>query len=196
MPLLITDPMLGDINTISIPTDAIFTVSLLIVFSLIGYFFLNILNNETQQFSQKITADSKLKSIKEELEHPLALEITTLDQKKIEKPRIKKLNLLASAKLLGLGSLASLGIGGVSLLGLQNMQQSYESMSSRMTNIKLKNQSRKNQFSMIYLKSFYKQQKNIKKISYMNPFFPTIKSSQENHDYQVKDKQIEKIFSF
>ena len=196
MSLLITDPMLGDINTIEIPTDAIFTVSILIVFSLIGYFLLNILSNDNKQFSQKITADSKLKLVKEEFKDRLALEITTLDQKKLEKPRIKRLNLLPSAKLLGLGSLAAVGIGGVSLLGLQSLQHSYENMNTSQKSIKLKNQSKKHQLSMINLKSFYKKQKNIKKISYMDPFLPTVQSSHKNHDYQVKDKKIENIFSF
>ena len=196
MPLLITDPMLGDINTISIPTDAIFTVSLLIVFSLIGYFFLNILSNDTEQFAAEINADSKLKLVKEELEDRLELEMAKLDQKKIEEPRIKKLNLLPSAKFLGLGSLAAVGIGGASLLGLQSMQPSYESMSTSQTNIKLENQSRKHKLSLLNLKSLYKQPKNIKKISYIEPFLSTIKSSKVNHDYKFKEKQIENIFSF
>ena len=196
MPLLITDPMLGDINTISIPTDAIFTVSLLIVFSLIGYFFLNILSNDTKQFSEEINADSKLKLVKEELEDRLALEITKLDQKKVEKPRSKKLNLLPSAKFLGIGSLAAVGIGGASLLGLQSMQPSYESISTSQTNFKLDNKSRKHKLSLLNLKSLYKQQNNIKKISYIEPFLSTIKSSKVNHDYKFKEKQIEHIFSF
>ena len=196
MTLLITNPMLGDIKTISIPTDAIFTVSLLIVFALIGYFFLHILSNDTQQFSQKTTADAKLQLIKEALEDRLVPEITTLEQKKVKKPRIKNLILLPSAKLLGLGSLAAVGIGGASLLGIQSMQPTYESVRTSQTKIKLENQARKHQLSMINLKSFYKQQKNIKTISYMEPFLPTIKNSKDNHDYQVKEKQIENIFSF
>ena len=196
MPLLITNPTLGDINTISIPTDAIFTVSLLIVFSLIGYFFLNILSNDTKQFSEEINADSKLKLVKEELEDRLALEITKLDQKKVEKPRSKKLNLLPSAKFLGIGSLAAVGIGGASLLGLQSMQPSYESISTSQTNFKLDNKSRKHKLSLLNLKSLYKQQNNIKKISYIEPFLSTIKSSKVNHDYKFKEKQIEHIFSF
>ena len=196
MPLLITNPIPGDINTISIPTDAIFTVSILIVFSFIGYFFLNILSNDTKQFSEKINADSKLKLVKEELEDRLALEIRTIDQKNVEKPRNKKLNFLASAKLLGLGSFAVVGIGGTSLLGLQSIQQSYENMNANRTNIKLENQSKNYQLSVINLKSFYKRQKNIKKVNYIDPFLSTIRSSKENHYYKVKDKKIENIFSF
>ena len=196
MPLLITDPMLGDINTISIPIDAIVTVSLLIVFALIGYFFLNILSNDTDQFSEEINADSNLNFVKEELEDRLALEIKKLDQKKVETPRIKKLNYLPSAKSLRLGSLAAVGIVGASLLGLQSMQPSYESMSTSQTNIKLENQSRKHKLSLINLKSFYKPQNNIKKISYIDPFLSTIKRSKINHDYQFKEKQVENIFSF
>ena len=196
MTLLITNPMLGDIKTISIPTDAIFTVSLLIVFALIGYFFLHILSNDTKQFSQKTTDDAKLQLIKEALEDRLVPEITTLEQKKVKKPRIKNINLLPSAKLFGLGSLAAVGIGGASLLGLQSMPPLHESMSTSQTNIKLENKSRKNTLSLINLKSFYKKQKNIKKIKYIDPFLSTIKSSKVNHGYQFKKKQIESIFSF
>ena len=196
MSLLITDPMLGEINTISIPTDVLFTVSLLIVFSLIGYFYLNIFNNDSEQFSEEINTDSKLKLVKEELENRLTLEIKKLDQNKVEKPRIKKLNLLPSSKLLGLCSLAAVGIGGASLLGLQSMQPSSETISTSQTNIKLENQSKKHKLSFMNLQSFYKQKKNIKKVSYIDPFLSTIKSSQVNHNYQFKEKQIQNIFSF
>ena len=196
MPLLITNPILGDINTISIPTDAIFTISLLIVFALVAYFFLNILSHDTKQFSKKTNADSKLQLIKEELEDGLVLENRALDQKNVEKPRNKKLHFLPSAKLLGLGSLAVVGIGGTSLLGLQSMQQSYENMNTNRTNIKLENQSKNHQLSEINLKSFYMQQKNIKKVSYIDPLLSTIKSSKENNDYQVTEKHIENMFSF
>ena len=196
MPLLITEPMVGDINTISIPTDAIFTVSLLIVFSLIGYFLDKIVSNDTNQFAQKKVAASNLELVKEELEDRLALEVTTLDQKNLEKPRNKKLNLLPPSKLLELSSLAVLGIGGAGLLGLQTMQKSYEGVSTSQANIKLENQSTKPQLSVIDLKSFYKTQKNVKEISYIDSFLSTIKSSKNNHVYQIKEKPIENIFSF
>ena len=188
--------MLGDINTISIPTDAILTVSLLIVFALTGYFFNKILSNDTKKFAEKINADSKLELVKEELEDRLALEVTTLDQKNLEKPRNKKLNLLPPSKLLELSSLAVLGIGGAGLLGLQTMQKSYEGVSTSQANIKLENQSTKPQLSVIDLKSFYKTKKNPKKMRYIDPLLSTIKISKDNHDYQVKEKQIENIFSF
>ena len=196
MPLLITEPMVGDINTISIPTDAIFTVSLLIVFSLIGYFLDKIVSNDTNQFAQKKVAASNLELVKEELEDRLKLEVTTLDQKNEEKPRIKKLKFLRTAKTLGLGSLALVGMGGSSLLGLQNMQKSYEGVSNSRANVSLENQSTKNQLSVIDLKSFYKTQKNVKEISYIDSFLSTNKSSKNNHVYQIKEKPIENIFSF
>ena len=196
MPLLITKPMLGDINTISIPTDAIFTISLLIVLSLIGYCFHSILTNNTNQFAEKIDADSKLVLDKEELEDRLALELTTHDDKTVEKPRITKLNFLPSAKLLGLGSLAIVGMGGASLLGLQNLQKSYEKVSTSQANVTIETKSRKKQLSVMELKSLYKQQKNIKEVSYIDPFLSTIKNSKENRIYQVKERQFDNIFSF
>ena len=196
MPILIPESMLGDINTISIPTDAIFTVSLLIVFALIGYFFDNILCNDTSQFDQRQGAAYNLELVQEELEDQLALEVTTLDQKNEEKPRQRKVNFLPTAKFLGLSSFAVLGIGGASLLGVQNMQKSYEGVSSSRANVKLENQSNKNNLSGIDLKSFNKMQKNLKQIRYIDSFLSTIKSSKNNHIYQIKEKQIENVFSF
>ena len=196
MPLLSTEPILGNINTISIPTDAIFTVSLLIILALIGYFFNNIISNDTNQFALKTVAASNLKLGKEELEDRLKLEVTTLDQKNEEQPRIKKLNFLRTAKSLGLGSLALLGMGGASLLGLQNMQKSYEGITNNRANISLENLSTKKQLSVINLESFYKTQKNVKEISYIDSFLSTIKSSKNNHVYNMKEKPIENIFSF
>ena len=197
MHLLITEQILGDINTISIPTDAILTVSLLIIFVLIGYLFNNILSANTNQFAQEINANSNPELLKEELEDRLELEVTKLDQKKEEDQRIKKLNFLPPAKLLGIGSLAVVSMGVASLVGLQqNMQKSYEGMSSYRGNIKLENESTKTKLSVIDLKSFYKTQKNIKTIRYIDPVLSTIKSSKDTHDYQVKEKQINNIFSF
>ena len=188
--------MLEDVNTIAIPIDAIFLVSLLIVFVLLGYFFNNILRNDTNHFAQKINDDSNLEVVKEKLEDQLALEATTLDQKKVEKQRIKKLNFLPSSKLLGLGSLAVVAMGGVNLLGLQNMQKYYEGVSTSRANINLENQSTRSNLSVVYLKPFDKTQMNIKKISYIDPLLSTFKSSKDNYDYQVKQKQSENNFSF
>ena len=54
MSLAITELELTEVNTISIPTDAILMLSLLIVFALLGYFFHNILDNQTNQFVEKV----------------------------------------------------------------------------------------------------------------------------------------------
>ena len=137
MPLSINQPMLGDINTISIPADAIFTIFLLIVFLLIGYVFNHILSNDTNQYAKDRNIDSKLKLFKEELEGQLELGVTKLDHTKIEKPRSKKQKFLRRSKLLGLSSLAVVSMGGASLIGIQNMQKSYEGLSTSIKNIKL-----------------------------------------------------------
>ena len=196
MPLLITDPMLGDINTLSIPTDAIFTVTLLIVFTLTGYLFHNIISNDTNQFAEKINAASKIELVKEEFEDRLAHEVNRLDPKNIEKPINKKLHFLPSAKLVGLSSLAVIGIGGTSLIGLQTIQKTYEGMRTSQANIKLENQSTKIKSSLSDLKLVNKPKKNIKKMSYFDPFLSTIKMSKDNNYYQVREKEIENIFSF
>ena len=196
MPLLITGLMFGDVNTISIPTDAIFIVSLLIIFVLIGYFFNNILSNQTNQVAHKIDVDSNLKLVKKRLEDQLPVDAKSLDQKNVEKLSIKKLYFLSSSKLLGLGGFACVAIGGASLLGLQHMQKSYQGVNTSRTNIKLENQFTKSPLSIVHLKLLNRTQKTIQKINYIDPFLKTMQNSNANHFHQVKGKEIENNFSF
>ena len=196
MPLLITELMLGDVNTISIPTDAIFIVSLLMLFALLGYFFNRILSNNTNQFAQKIDDDSNLELVKEKLKDQLTLESTKLDQENLEKQSIRKFNPLLPSKVLGLGSLAVAAMGGASLLGLQHIQKTYEGVSTSRAIIQLDTQSTQSQLSMVKLKPLNKMQTEIKKISYINPFLSTIKSSTDKNAYKVKEQHIDNNFSF
>ena len=191
MPLLITELMLGDVNTISIPTDAIFTVSLLMLFALLGYFFNRILSNNTNQFAQKIDDDSNLELVKEKLKDQLTLESTKLDQESLEKQSIRKFNPLLPSKVLGLGSLAVAAMGGASLLGLQHIQKTYEGVSTSRAIIQLDTQSTQSQLSMVKLKPLNKMQTEIKKISYINPYLSTIKSSTDKNVYKMKGQQID-----
>ena len=196
MPLLITELMLGDVNTISIPTDAIFTVSLLMLFALLGYFFNRILSNNTNQFAQKIDDDSNLELVKEKLEDQLTLEATTLDQENLEKQTIRKLNPLLPSKVLGIGSLAVAAMGGASFLGLQHIQKVYEGVSTSRAIIQLDTQAKQSQLSVGKLKPLNKTQTEIKKISYINPSLSTIKSSTDKNAYKVKGQYIDNNFSF
>ena len=196
MPLLITGPMLGDINTVSMPTDAIVTISLLIVFLLIGYIFNNILRNDTNQYAKKLYSESKIESYKEELEGLLDLEVIKPDQENIDQPKSKKKNFLEPAKFLGLSSLAVVSLGGVSFVGVQSMQKSYEALYTSQKNIKIENQSTKSQLSGSGLKLINTMQKNIKKVDYINPFLSTLKNTRGNKYYQLKEKQIQNIFYF
>ena len=192
MPILFTELIFGEVNTISIPTDAIFMISLLIIFTLLFYFFTKIINNETSQVGQKIDFDSNFK-----LEDNLTLQTKILEEEKnIEKPRNKKLNRQPNSKFLGIGSLAFFAMGGASLLGLQHMQKSYQGMNTSRTNIKLENQSTKSPLSIVHLKLLNRTQKTIKKINYIDPFLKTMQNSNANHFYQVKGKEIENNFSF
>ena len=192
MPILFRELIFGEVNTISIPTDAIFMISLLIIFTLLFYFFNKIINNETSQVGQKIDFDSNFK-----LEDNLTLQTKILEEEKnIEKPRNKKLNRQPNSKFLGIGSLAFLAMGGASLLGLQHMQKSYQGVNTSRTNIKLENQSTKSPLSIVHLKLLNKTEKTIKKINYIDPFLKTIQNSNANHFNQVKGKEIENNFSF
>ena len=192
MPLLITELMFRDVNTISIPIDAIFIVSLLMLFALLGYFFNLILSNNTNQFAQKIDDDSNLELVKEKLEDQLTLEATTLDQESLE----KQLNPLLTSKVLGLGGLAVAAMGGASLLGLQHIQKNYEGVSTSRAIIQLDTQATQSQLSVVNLKPLNKTQTEIKKISYINPSLSTIKSSTDKNAYKVKGQHIDNNFSF
>ena len=196
MSLLIASQITGDINTISIPTDAIFIVFLLMLFALLGYFFNRILSNNTNQFAQKIDDDSNLELVKEKLKDQLTLESTKLDQESLEKQSIRKFNPLLPSKVLGLGSLAVAAMGGASLLGLQHIQKTYEGVSTSRAIIQLDTQSTQSQLSMVKLKPLNKMQTEIKKISYINPFLSTIKSSTDKNAYKVKEQHIDNNFSF
>ena len=192
MPILFTELIFGAVNTISIPTDAIFMISVLIIFTLLVYFFNKIIYNETSKVGQKIDFDSNLK-----LEDNLTLEVKIPEEEEnVEKTRNKKLNLQPNSKFLGISSLAFLAMGGVSLLGLQHMQKSYQGVNTSRTNTKLENQSTKSPLSIVHLKLLNKTEKTIKKINYIDPFLKTIQNSNANHFNQVKGKEIENNFSF
>ena len=187
--------MFGEINTIAIPTDAIFIIFLLIVFLLLGYCLNNISSNGIKELSKKIDFDSNLELVRNKLDDQLTYEAATLIENNLETPRIKQLNSLVPSQLFGIGSFALITIGATSLLGLQHMQKSYESVNTSSAKIKLQNETSRSPSFMTDLQQLFQIQTNIKKISYIDPFFSTITNSKDNHYYQVKEKPIEKIFS-
>ncbi len=196
MSLAITELELTDVNTISIPTDAILILSLLIIFGLLGYVFHNVLNTQTNQFVEKIDDNSNLELVKEKLEDQLIFESTTVNHEKVEEPNIKKLNFLPSSKVLEVCSLTIIAIGGASLLGIQAMQNSYQGVMTGKVNIKTKNQSAKTFGSMLQSKSLDKAQNKIKKISYVDPMLSATKISTINNFFQFKESKTEDFFSF
>ena len=192
----ITELQLTDVNTISIPTDAILILSLLIVFALLGYFFHNILDNQTNKFVKKVDDNSNFELIKEQQEDQLTLESATVNHEKSKKPYIKKLNFLSPSKLLGIGSLAVVAIGGSSLLKIQTIQNSYQGVNTSQVNTKTAHQSKKSLLPMAKIKSSNQSQNKIKKLSYVDPLLSTKNSSKNNYFFQVKERQIEDFFSF
>jgi len=195
MSLAITELELTDLNTISIPTDAIMLLSLLIIFALLGYFFHNILNIQTNQYVEKVGDNSNLELVKEKLEDQLIIETALLNQERVERPRTKKLNFITPSKLLVVSSLAVIA-GGASLLGVQGIQNSYKGANKNQVNIKTKNQLAKNLISMVKLKSLDKAQNQIKKIRYVDPLLSRMNRSTNNVFYQLTAKQNEDFFSF
>jgi len=196
MSLAITELEVTDVNTISIPTDAIFMLSLLIVFGLLGYFFHKILNAQTNQFVEKVSDSSNLQLVKEKLEDQLILESSTVNREKVKKPSIKNLNFLPPSNLLGMSSMAVIAIGGASLLGIQAMQSSYQGVSTNQVNIKAKNQSAKTFVSMVKFKSLDTGQNKVKKINYVDPLLSAINNSTNKNFYQFKASKTEDFFSF
>ena len=224
MSISITELQLDEVNKISIPTDAILLVPLLIVFAVLGYCLNNILDNQRNKLVQKTDDDSNLELVKEKLEDQLTLESSTRDpknlekpnlevvkeklegqltlesstrdHKNLEKPNIKKLNFLPPSKLLGLGSLAVVAIGGASLLGLQTLQKSYKGVNTNQVSIKPKNQSTKSLSSMVEMQASNKTQTKIQKTNYINPFLSTRSSSKYNNLDQLKPNETERYFYF
>lgn len=196
MSLGITELELTDASTISIPTDAILILFLLIVFALIGYYFHNILDNQTNQFVEKVDDSLHLELVKEKPEDQLTLESATVNHEKSEKPNIKKLNFISPSKFWGIGSLAVVAIGGSSLLRIQSIQNSYKGVNTSQVNIKTENQSTKSLLSMAQIKSSNQSQTKIKKISYVDPLLSTNNSSENNNFLQVQPRRTEDFFSF
>ena len=195
MPPGITELELTDASTISIPTDAILILFLLIVFAFIGYYFHNILDNQTNQFVEKVDDSLDLELVKERLEDQLTLESATRNHEKSEKPNIKKLNFIPTPKLWGIGSLAVVAIGGANLLRVQSIENSYKGVNTSQVNIKTEKQSTKSLLSMAQIKPSNQSQTKIKKINYVDPLLST-NSSKNNNFLRVKQTQREDFFSF
>ncbi len=196
MSLGITELELTDASTISIPTDAILILFLLIIFALIGYYFNNILDNQTNQFAEKEDDNLHLQLVKEKPEDQLTLKSATVNHEKSEKPSIRKLNFIPSSKFWGIGSLAVVAIGGSSLLRIQSIQNSYKRLNTSHVNITTENQSTKSLLSMAQIKSSNQSQTKIKKISYVDPLLSTNNSSENNNFLQVQQRRTEDFFSF
>ena len=192
----ITELQVTDVSTISLPTDSILLLSLLIVFVLLGYSFHNILDNQTNQFVRKVDDNAHLELVKEKLEDQLTLESAKVNHAKAEKPNINKLDFLTPKRFLGIGSLAVLAIGGSSLFRFQTIQNSYKGVNTSQVNFKTENQSAKSLLSMAKIKSSNPSQTKIKKISYVDPLLSTENSTKSNNFYHVNEKRIEDFFSF
>jgi len=192
----ITELQLTDTCTISIPTDAILILFLLIVFALIVYIFHNTIDNQTNQFVEKVDENSHLKLVTKMPTDELFLESANVNHEKSEKPNIKKLNFLSPSKFWKIGSLVFVAIGGSSLLKIQSIQKSYQGVNSSQFNIKTENHSVKSLLSMAKIKSSNQSKTKIKKISYVDPLLSTNNSYKNNNFLRVKDRQIEDFFSF
>ena len=169
---------------------------LLIVITSIGYYFNNILNNQTNQFVEKVDDNLHHELVQEKPENQLTLESATMNHEKSEKPNIKKLNFIPPSKFWGIGSLAVVAIGGSSLLRIQSIQNSYKGVNTSHVKIKTENQATKSLLSMAQIKSSNQSQTKIKKISYVDSLLSTNNSSKNNNFLQVQLRRTEDFFSF
>tara|TARA_B100000579_G_scaffold393430_1_gene370035 strand:- start:396 stop:989 length:594 start_codon:yes stop_codon:yes gene_type:complete len=193
----ITKLQLTDVSSISIPTDSILILSVLIFCSLLGYFFHNILDNQINQLIRKVDDNSLLELVTEKLENELSLESAITKQDKSEKPNFKKINFLPPSKFLGISSLAFIAIGGSSLLRIQTIQNSYREMNTSQMNIKTENQLAKSLVSIVELKPSKKSQTKLKNISYVDPLLSTNNNKIKiNFLNKIKKRNTEDFFSF
>ena len=126
MSLATNELELTDVNIILIPTDAIFILSLLIIFGLLGYFFHKIFKTHTNKFNEKVKDNLNHKLAKEKLSDHVIIVLSTVNQESVETPSISKLKNLTPLKVLGMRCMAVTTIGGGSLLGIQAMQNLYQ----------------------------------------------------------------------
>ncbi len=196
MSLAITELELTDVNTISIPTDVIFILSLLIIFGLLGYFFHKIFNTHTNKFVEKVDANLNLELVKEKMKDQLIIVSSTVNQEIVEEASMKKRKILPPLKLLGMSSMAVAAIGGASLLGIEAMQNHYQARNTSQKNIKTKNLSAKTFISMPKLKSLDKSKIKIKYINFVDPLLSVTNSSRKNIFYQFQASKTEDFFSF
>ena len=119
-----------------------------------------------------------------------------MNQEKLEKLNLKKLNFLSPSKLLGITGLALIAIGGSSFLGIQATQNSYQRVKKSQVNIKTENQSAKSLVSIAKIKSSNESQIKINKISFAQPLLSINNSSENTNFLQIKERQKEDFFSF
>ena len=119
MLLSTTSLLLSKINSISIPTDALLIITILICLTSIVYFFNHLLDDQTHNQGQTSDHDLNLAVIQEKFSDQ-----STLNTKTTSQSKARKVNVLSS-RLLGLGGFALLTLGGSSLIGLQTTEKSY-----------------------------------------------------------------------
>tara|TARA_Y100001968_G_C19427074_1_gene754951 strand:+ start:223 stop:810 length:588 start_codon:yes stop_codon:yes gene_type:complete len=195
MLLSITELLFGDINAISIPTDALLLFPPLIIFVLLVYLFNNFLETQTNQLIQKIDDNPNLEIVKDKIESQLSLQSSTLEQISIEQPKFKRLSFLSPSRLLGLSGFALLAIGGSNLLSLQTNQKAYEGVNTNQINIMSKNKSTN---SLFKIKPLNQAQLKSNKIIYIDSLLSTTPTPKYKnyYTYQVKVKPIKNYFIF
>jgi len=196
MSLAITELELTDVNTISIPTDAILSLFLFIFFILLGYCFHTTLNNQTNKFVAKVNDKSNIELVKDKLEDQFILGSTTIHHERLEQSKLKKPNYFSLSKLLGISSLVIVATGGSSILGIQAIQNSYKKAHNNQVNIKRESESETSLFSMSKIKPSKQSQAKIKKILNVDPLLSTNNSSKNNNFNRITERQTVDFFSF
>ena len=187
MLLSTTNLLLSKINSISIPTDALLVITILICITSIVYFFNHLLDDQTHNLNKKIDKDLNLPVIKENFDDQ-----STLDTKTINQSKARKLNLLSS-QLLGLGGFALLIVGGSSLIALQTTEKSYIKINKDEVKMISVNKSKKSLLSSAKDRPIARTKRELKKINYFEPYLSTTSNYKY---YKVNPYKINNYFAF
>tara|TARA_Y100001968_G_C19070182_1_gene577974 strand:- start:68 stop:625 length:558 start_codon:yes stop_codon:yes gene_type:complete len=175
--------LFGSIKTISIPSDVLLIIPLLITFCGIIYLFNQLINKEID--IQTVNNDNTELNRKK-LEDQFQPSNTSMPAIRSKKETTSKLHLVPNSKLLGLVSLGFLAVGGTSFLALQAHQTSTKEIKTSQSEILSQSLSKK-------IRLLFNESK-VKRIAYISQSLLTHNYFEPNFSLKIQKKQIKKNF--
>ncbi len=180
----------GNLDTISIPRDAIQIVPLLISIGLLIYIFNKLFENQPKAISAEIT-----QSENNSIESKSKLKKKSPLYKQYNNVNSSQINFIRKSKLFKLGSLAILAIGGTGLVALNHNQNLSESL----TTSKLEFSSSKGYKSKLSFKELRipkQNKKESKEIKYITPLFSNLFKEKNSGSQKIKNIKVKNSFNF